>query len=144
MYLSNLKQGLGAYDSFHLQEYASFFFFLIYLFFSLHWVFVSAHGLSLVVASRGCSSLRNTDCRHASFSSCGTQAWQLWLVGPRAQAQQSWRTGLVAPWHMGSSRTRAQTHAPCIGRQILNHCATREVLCQHFMKMYLQSCALQQ
>ena len=27
---------------------------------------------------------------------------------------------------MGSSRTRAQNHAPCIGRQILNHCATRE------------------
>uniref|UniRef100_A0A8C9E4V6 Prolyl 4-hydroxylase subunit alpha-1 n=1 Tax=Phocoena sinus TaxID=42100 RepID=A0A8C9E4V6_PHOSS len=25
-------------------------------------------------------------------------------------------------------RTRAQTHVPCIGRRILNHCATREVL----------------
>ena len=35
--------------------------------------------------------------------------------------------GLVAPQHMGSSRTRAQTRVPCIGRQILNHCATREV-----------------
>ena len=30
--------------------------------------------------------------------------------------------------HVGSSRTRAQTRVPCIGRQILNHCATREVL----------------
>ena len=28
---------------------------------------------------------------------------------------------------MGSSRTRAQTCVPCIGRRILNHCATREV-----------------
>ena len=28
---------------------------------------------------------------------------------------------------MGSSWTRAQTHVPCTGRQILNHCATREV-----------------
>ena len=28
---------------------------------------------------------------------------------------------------MGSSRTRARTHVPCIGRWILNHCATREV-----------------
>ena len=27
---------------------------------------------------------------------------------------------------MGSSRTRARTHVPCIGRRILNHCATRE------------------
>ena len=27
---------------------------------------------------------------------------------------------------MGSSQTRAQTRVPCIGRQILNHCATRE------------------
>ena len=36
--------------------------------------------------------------------------------------------GLVAPWHVGSSWTRAQTHVPCIGRRILNHCATREAL----------------
>ena len=28
----------------------------------------------------------------------------------------------------GSSRTRAQVHVPCTGRQILNHWATREVL----------------
>ena len=27
---------------------------------------------------------------------------------------------------MGSSRTRARTRVPCIGRRILNHCATRE------------------
>ena len=31
--------------------------------------------------------------------------------------------GLVAPWHVGSSRTRARTCVPCIGRWILNHCA---------------------
>ncbi|KAJ8798770.1 hypothetical protein J1605_016573 [Eschrichtius robustus] len=34
--------------------------------------------------------------------------------------------GLVAPRHVGSSQARARTHVPCIGRQILNHCATRE------------------
>ena len=28
--------------------------------------------------------------------------------------------------NVGSSQTRARTHVPCIGRQILNHCATRE------------------
>ena len=35
--------------------------------------------------------------------------------------------GLVAPRHVGSSRTRARTCVPCVSRQILNHCATREV-----------------
>ena len=34
--------------------------------------------------------------------------------------------GLVALRHVGSSRTRARTRVPCIGRRILNHCATRE------------------
>ena len=37
-----------------------------------------------------------------------------------------WLTGVVAPRHVGSSQTRARTRVPCIGRQILNHCATRE------------------
>ena len=44
------------------------------------------------------------------------------------QAQQLWLTGLVAPRHVGSSQTRARTRVPCIGRQILNHCTTREAL----------------
>ena len=32
-----------------------------------------------------------------------------------------WRTGLVAPWRVGSSWTRARTRVPCIGRRILSH-----------------------
>ena len=56
---------------------------------------------------------------HRGLSCCGAQA-------PDAQAQQLWLTGPVAPWHVGSSQTRARTRVPCIGRQILNHCATRE------------------
>ena len=61
------------------------FFFLIY--FCLHWVFVAAHGFSLVAASGGYSSLRcggfslrwllllrSTGSRRAGFSSCGTRA----------------------------------------------------------------------
>ena len=59
-------------------------------------------------------------------SSCGTWAQQLWLAGSRVQAQQLWRMGLVALQHVGSSQTRAQTRVPCIGKRILNHCATRE------------------
>ena len=52
-------------------------------------------------------------------SPCGAQA-------PDAQAQKLWLTGPAAPWHLGSSQTRARTRVPCIGRQTLNHCATRE------------------
>ena len=58
---------------------------------------------------------------YRGLSCCGAQA-------PGVQAQQLWLTGLVAPWHVGSSQTRARTRVPCIGRQILNHCATREAL----------------
>ena len=47
---------------------------------------------------------------------------------PDTQAQQLWLIGLVAPRHVGSSQTRARTRVPCISRQILNHCATREAL----------------
>ena len=65
---------------------------------------------------------------HCSGFSCGAWAQQLWLVGSRAQAQQLWCTGLVAPQHVGSSRTRVRTHVPCVGRWIPNHCATREAL----------------
>ena len=35
---------------------------------------------------------------------------------------------------MGSSQTRARTRVPCIGRQILNHCATREAPLQDILK----------
>ena len=59
--------------------------------------------------------LQSTGSRHAGFSSCGTRT------------QQLWPEGLFAPRHVGSSQTRARTRVPCIGRQILNHCATREV-----------------
>jgi len=49
-----------------------------------------------------------------------------WLEGP--WAPQLGRTGLVAPRHGGSSQTRDRTHVLCIGRWILNHWITREVL----------------
>ena len=49
-----------------------------------------------------------------------------WLTGSRIQAQSLWHMGLVAPRHVGSSQTRARTSVPRIGRQTLNHCATRE------------------
>ena len=49
------------------------------------------------------------------------------------------RIGLVAPWHVGSSQTRAGTRVPCIGRRILNHCTTREVPKQYFFDLIFSS-----
>ena len=111
--------------------------FILFIYFWLWWVFITAHGLSLVAASGGYSSLLcagfllqwllflwSTGSRHADFSSCG--AWAQWL----------WPTGLVAPQHVGSSWTRDRTHVPCIGRRILIHWATREAQSPWF---YLQS-----
>ena len=65
------------------------------------------------------------------LSCCGAQA-------PDAQARQLWLMGLVAPRHVGSSQTRARTRVPCIGRQIPNHCATREAL-KTFVYCFLSS-----
>ena len=41
-----------------------------------------------------------------------------------ARALGAWASVVVA--HVGSSRTRARTRVPCLGRRILSHCATRE------------------
>ena len=61
------------------------------------------------------------------LSHCGEQA-------PDAQPQRPWLTGPAALRHVGSSRTGARAHVPCIGRRTLNHCATREAQCQ-FLKI---------
>ena len=71
----------------------------IYLFIWLRWVFIVALGLSLVAASRGCSSLRcvgfslqwllllrSTGSRHTGFSSCGSQALEHRLSSCGARA----------------------------------------------------------
>ena len=63
------------------------YFIYLFIYFWLSWVFVVAHRLSLVVASRGYSSLRcagfslrwllllqSTGSRHVGFSSCGMWA----------------------------------------------------------------------
>ena len=115
-----------------------FFFFYLYIYGCIGSLLLRM-GFSLVAASGGYSSLRcvgfslqcllllwSTGSRGAGFSSCGTRAQELWLAGFRAQAQELWLTGLAAPRHVGSSRSRARTRVPCIGRRILNHCVTRE------------------
>ena len=75
----------------------------------------------LFIAVRGASHYRGLSC-------CGAQA-------PDAQVQQSRLTGPAAPWHVGSSQTRARTRVPRIGRQTFNHCATREAPKSFYMKI---------
>ena len=96
---------------------------LFFFFFNfwLCWVFVSVRGLSLVEVSRGHSSVQCTGLslsRPLLLRSTGSRRAGSVVVahGP----------GLAAPRHVGSSQTRARPRVPCIGRQILNHCATRE------------------
>ena len=84
-------------------------------------------GLSLVVASGGHSSSR---C--AGLSLLGPLTITASLVAEhRLQTRRLSSCGSRAQLLRGmweSSQTRTRTHVPCIGRQILNHCATREAL----------------
>ena len=108
------------------------FIYFIYLFLAVLGLCCCARAFSLVAASEGYSSLRCAGfslrwllllrcmgSRCAGFSSCGSRAVEGWLSSCGARA-------LVALWHVGYSWTRARTCVPCIGRWILNHCATRE------------------
>ena len=114
---------------FFLFFFLKFYSYFIYLFiyFWLCWVFSSCEGflwLRQVGATlhRGTGTALHRGARAFHYrgpSRCGAQA-------PDAQAQQLWLTGLAAPRHVGSSQTRARTRVPCISRQTLNHCATRE------------------
>ena len=108
-----------------------FFFFIVTLFIYLWlcWVFGSCEGfLQLRQAGatlhRGVGTALHRGARAFHYrgpSRCGAQA-------PDAQPQLLWLTGPTAPRHVGSPQTRAQTRVPCISRQTLNHCATREAL----------------
>ena len=78
----------------------------------------------LFIAVRGPPTLAVSLC-------CGAQA-------PDAQAQQLWLTGPAAPRHVGSPQTRARTRVPRIGRQTLNHCATRKAPLRKSLKGELE------
>jgi len=51
---------------------------------------------------------------HVGFTSCGTWAQCLQLLGSGAQAQQWWYTLLVAPRHVGSCCSRDRTVSPAL------------------------------
>ena len=95
---------------------------LIFVYFWPSWVFDAACGLYLAAQASHCDG----------FSCCtawapGHRAQQLRLPGSRAHDLQLC-TGLVALQHVGSSRIRDRTHVPCVGRRILYHWITGEVL----------------
>ena len=92
-------------------------------------------------------------CCVRAFSSCSERGYSsLWCAGfslrwllllqSMGSERKLWCTGLVALRHVGSSQTRARTHVPCIGRQILNHCATREAPFAFLGPWILCSCSL--
>ena len=88
-------------------------------------VFAAVRGLPTAVASLA-----------AEHGLQARRLQQLWHAGVIVVAHglQSAGSAVVAhrpsrsSRHVGSSRTRARTRVPCIGRRILNHCTTREVL----------------
>ena len=49
----------------------------------------------------------------------------------------SWAQLLRGMWDLPRPGSRARTRVPCIGRQILNHCATREALNLFFIEVQL-------
>ena len=98
-------------------------FFFVYFYFWLHRVFVVAHGLSLVAASRGATIL------HWDGQASRLQ-WFLLLKSTGSLGG----TGLVALWHVKSSQPRDGTRVPNTGRWVLNHW-TREVQLASFVEL---------
>ena len=87
----------------------------------LLWIFVVMHSPSLGAASGGCSPVAV----HRLLTAVASLIVE---HGPQAHGLQQLRwTGLVVPWHVGSSQMWDWTHVPRIGRWILNHWTTREV-----------------
>ena len=117
------------------------FFVLIYLFY----LFLAVLGLrccTWVFSSCGEWGLLFMQCTGIAVASLVAEHGALGMW-----ASVVWPTGLVAPWHVGSSWTKARTCVPCIGRRILNHCTTREapshtVFILRYTQGVLQFCIL--
>ena len=96
-------------------------FMYVFIYLWLCWVFVSVQGLSLVAASGGHSSSR---CAGRSLS----RPLLLQSTGSRRAGSVVVAHGLSCSAACGIFPDQGSNpHGdPCIGRQILNHCATRE------------------
>ena len=109
-------------QGFHVHYFFFFFFNFIFIYLFIYGCVGSSFLCEGFLQLRQVGATLHRDARashYHGFSCCRAQA-------PDAQAQQLRLTGPAAPRHVGSSQTRAWTHVPCIGRQTLNHCATRE------------------
>ena len=99
------------------------FFFLIFIYLFIYlwlcWVFVSVRGFSPVAASGSHSSSR---CAGLSLS----RPLLLRSTGSRCAGSVAVAHGLSCSAACGIFPDQGSNPCPCIGRQILNHCATRE------------------
>ena len=103
------------------------------------YLFLAALGLRCCMwtfSSCGQQGLRyscGTGASHCSgFSCCRTQSLGARLSNYSWSSLEYRCTGLVALRRVWSSQTRNRTGVPCIGRWILNHWATWDVLCVSF------------
>ena len=129
-----------------LQFTQIFSFFIIYLFFDcaglslLHMGFLQLQrvGATLQLWCTGISLqlfllLQSASFRRTGFSSCGTAAHQLWLVGPRVyRLLQLWRVGSVVAAH-GLQST---------GSAVVVHRLSCSVACGIFLDSELNLCLL--
>ena len=145
---NNRQQFSIFFLSFTISALSSFLFFIFCKFIYFIYLFLAASGL------RCCARALNSCCKWGPLfivvrrlliavaspaAEHGLQArrlQQLWHASSRAEAQYLWHTGPAAPRHAGSSRTRPRTCVPCVGRRILNHCATKEAL-SSFLKQVI-------
>ena len=91
----------------------------LFIYFWLCWVFVSVRGLSLVVASGDHSSSR---CAGLSL----LRPLLLWSTGSRRAGSVVVAHGPSCSAACGIFPDQGSNPCPLHGRQILNHCATRE------------------
>ena len=104
-------------------------FFIYYFYFWLCWVFVSVRGLSLVAASGSHSSSR---CAGLSLS----RPLLLWSTGSRRAGSVVVAHGPSCSAACGIFPDQGSNPCPLHGRQILNHCATREAPRKIFNEKY--------
>ena len=71
--------------------------------------------------------MRSTGSRHAGFSSCGS-----WALERRLSSCGAWAYLLRGMWDLSGPGLEPVSY---IGRQILNHCATREAQKEHFLNL---------
>ena len=98
------------------------FFIYLFIYFQLHWVVIATRGHSLIMASRG------HPCWGAWASPVAER--RLYARGLRSRStrtQQLWHTALVALQHVESSPDQGLSPCTLHPRQILIHCATREI-----------------